>query len=266
MHKTKEEGSMKKQGKICFASLLLLFIMVFGLNAAAAPYPAKLENNVLYKVSNKYYDNHYHTFTVPKDGYITVYGYSYRNDKKYGLGIQLRKSKKQALYPYYTEVNAYNQYKCYYALKKGTYCLAAHGKDYAIKYTFTPISGKGGASRAKAVAVNKGKPVKGLFTVGEKCNTKMKWYTTKTKWYKIRLKKRQRVNLYFTTKTHGEINCEIVSAKTNRVLAKSTAFTRNKTEKLSTRLPAGTYYVKVINIGTEDGDLAPSGYYSLYWK
>ena len=260
--KMKRGNFMKKQRKFYFI-LMVLFAMMFGLNSMAAPFPATIKNNVVYNVTARYYENHYHKFTVLQDGYITVYGYSKTkgSNKKYNLSIQLRKSEKRALYDYYTETGSYNKYRCYYALKKGTYCLAVPANNYAIKYTFTPVADKSGANQKKAATIKKGKVAEGLFTVGEKGGTK-------TRWFKIRLSKRQKVNLTFTTKTHGYMSCELISAKSKRVLLKSTDFARNMTEKMSTKtaLPAGTYYIKVSNSGYEGQPLNASGYYSLCWK
>ena len=101
----KRGNFMKKQRKFYFI-LMVLFAMMFGLNSMAAPFPATIKNNVVYNVTARYYENHYHKFTVLQDGYITVYGYSKTkgSNKKYNLSIQLRKSEKRALYDYYTVV------------------------------------------------------------------------------------------------------------------------------------------------------------------
>ena len=254
---------MKKRKVFCLAILMMLFSMLSGMSAMAATKVVTMKPNRLYTVSRTSYDDlTYHKFTVSKPGYLTVYGYSYSiySNNKYSLSVQLYNSRKKPLEQYKTSLNEYSKpaYKTFYAVKKGTYYLGVKDKNYKLKYSFTPVTDRSGASQAKAATVNRNKKGAGLLVAGEK--------GTKTDWFKIHLSKKQKVTFTFTTRANDYLRLQIVPANPRMVIWGSSLYAKNTTEKVTTKdaFPAGTYYIKISRMLTSDADT--SGYYSFIWK
>lgn len=255
---------MKKRKKLYLAVLMMLFTMAFGMSAMAATKVVTMKPNKLYTVNRKNYgDLTYHKIKISRPGYLTVYGYSYSTytHDKYSLGVQLCSSRKKPLEQQYkTSLSDYTKpaYKAFYAVKKGTYYLAVTAKDYRLRYSFTPVTERSGASKAKAVTVARKRTAKGLLVAGEN--------GTKTDWFKIRLTRKQKVTFTFTTRANDYLRFQIVSANPKVVIGGSSVFSKNTTEKIATKdaFPAGTYYIKVSRMLSRDKDT--SGYYRFSWK
>lgn len=254
---------MKKRKKLYFAVLMALFTMALGMNAMAATKVVTMKPNKLYTVNRTSYDDlTYHKFKVSKPGYITVYGYSYSmySNNKYSLRVQLYNSRKKPLEQYATSMSEYSKpaYKTFYAVKQGTYYLGVKDKNYKLKYSFTPVKDRSGASQAKAVNVNRNKKGIGLLIAGEK--------GTKTDWFKIRLTRKQKVTFTFTARANDHLRLQIVPADPKLFIWGSSIYAKSTTEKVSTKdaFPAGTYYIKISRMLTGDKDT--SGYYSFSWR
>lgn len=253
---------MKKRKGLYLALLMMLFTMVFGMSSMAATKTVAMKPNRLYHVKRTGYDDvTYHRFTVSKTGYITVYGYSCSDysSSKYSIGVQLYNSKKKPLETNRTYISSYSKpaYKTYYAVKKGTYYIAVRDRNYKLKYSFTALTDKSGATQAKATAVGKGKRAVGLLVAGESGK--------KVDWFKIRLTKNQKINFTFSSKSNDDVRFQVVPADSRVMVWGSSVYVKNTTKKIPTQnaFPAGTYYIKVSRMLD---DASTSGYYSFSWK
>ena len=254
---------MEKRKKLYLAVLMALFTMMLGMNAMAATKVVTMKPNRLYTVKQtNYNDVTYHKIKVSKTGYLAVYGYSYSSytNRKNSLQVQLCNSKRKPLEQYATYISEYSTpaYKTYYAVKKGTYYIAAKGgQNYKLKYSFVALKDKSGATQAKATAVGKGKRAVGLLVAGESGK--------KVDWFKIRLAKSQKITITFSSKSNDNVRFQIVPADSRVMIWGSNVYIKNTTKKIPTQnaFPAGTYYIKVSRMSD---DASTSGYYSFSWK
>lgn len=148
--------------------------------------------------------------------------------------------------------------KLCFAVGKGTYYLKVntYSSYFRIKSTFKAITDSSGASKAKAKALTKGKTYNGLVTATDKKG--------KVDWYKITLSKAQTVNIQFKGNvSSGKITLEFFGeniggsiTRTLYNLDDDRSF--QATTYRSTKLPKGTYYIKV----TKSTDTT-SGNYTL---
>ena len=164
------------------------------------------------------------------------------------------------------DIEVYNSVS--FGVKKGrTYYIKVRGyakeKRCEIKTSFTPQGVTGGAKKSKAKSVKKNKWQKGLILIG----------TKSARWYKIKLKKSQRVSLYFKLYGNGYTYLYAWSKKTGGITRKiwrdnildgyTEGNLNDKTKCMRTpKLPKGTViYVKVFNKKKTD-----SGFYQIKWK
>lgn len=240
--------------------LTLMFTLMFGMTTMAAPKTVSLSNNKWYtdKSTDFKRPTVYHKIRIPRNGLITVTGYTYSNYSTYRstLGVQLYNAKKKPLQKYKKNTASYN-YKTYYAVKKGVYYLKTQDNRYKLKYSFKAIPENSGTSKSKARTINKNKLAKGLLIAGEK--------GSKIDWYKIVLTKPQNLKITYTALANELVQFKIVPDNTNILITNSSAFLRNNKQIFSSRspFPAGTYYIQVFRFGNSTDC---SGYYTLKWK
>lgn len=151
--------------------------------------------------------------------------------------------------------------KCTYFLK-----VRLYGYDgLLVNYEYKAVKDKSGNKKANAYKLKKKKAISGLLMAGE----------NKTDWYKLTLSKKQVLKLTLTTKSYRGIQLDVFDNKGRQLNGlsvyqpasadeKVTVASRNGRYKDSpyTKLPKGTYYVKVYCLKGAKG----CGYYSLSWK
>lgn len=163
----------------------------------------------------------------------------------------------------YTEKNengAYsNELNQFYALTKGTYYVKvdARGGLHTIKYTFSNVTDKSGASLGKAAAIKVGgSAVSGICTNADK--------KTKVDWYKFTLSKEKAIKVSIDSKVDGKLMAEICDSKGNTVWYGSIYLysgMESKEVESSGKWSKGTYYIKVYKT-----DEKSSGSYSIKVK
>lgn len=231
-------------------------------NITIKPYGYSGENKTLTnkKVMGTYPSDYskevYHKIVISKAGYIKVEAESVG---KYGQslsGVVLCNAKKQKISDS-KSYSSYNDYTGYYAVKKGTYYLSVKdSQPYKIKYTYTAVTDKGGASKAKATTIKKGTTVKALAHMGEK--------TTKYDWFKITLPKKQKLSLSVSSKADDIIKFKIIPANSKYILFGDSFYLSDSESTTITSKDAlnkGTYYIRV-----NKGDIKGSGYYQIKFK
>lgn len=193
----------------------------------------------------------YHKISIPKNGYITVEGES--GNSVGSLNIQLFNSSKKAQSNSIYLSSTIGR-KTAFAVKKGTYYIGTKSYDVAhIKYTFTAVTEKSGASKSKAVSIGKGKTVKGLVQYGDK--------TSKYDYYKVKLTKKQALSLTINTKCSDRLAFKIIPANSHFTIFGDTSRLSGidkQTIKSKDKFPAGTYYIQVSKSSKET-----SGYYTI---
>ena len=204
-------------------------------------------------------------FKATKNGYVTV-SFADFNGK-----VTLLNSKKKAISDKIS-VNTGSSYgsaatkRAVFGVKKGqTYYIKTEASSYKpsayqIKYKQTAITDKSGAKRSKALNMKKNKTYKGIATAGYSTND----------WYKIKLTKKQVLNLYVKMDGSDKMALTIYNSKGRKISA--TTLTRSSdfgaTQKFYSMVnykrakwSKGTYYVKISTTSKKD-----SGYYTLKWK
>jgi len=260
---------MKKMlKKLLSMALVVLMIMclVPPVEVDAASKTVTLKNQKWYTHSSTTSQTVYHKIKVPKDGYITLQGYSWHpfSTSKQSMRVQLCNSKKKLLTNRIQFLSSGNSsysgkkaFTNYFAVKKGTYYIKAEGYQHKLKYTFKAVKDQGGSSKAKAKNIGKGKTVKGLLTAGEKGN--------KIDWYKITLPKAQKIKFTYDGRACNWLQFKVVAANPNVYISGASSYCWGKKETATTKgaFPAGTYYIQVSRMSNNKD---ASGYYTVSWK
>lgn len=208
----------------------------------------------------------YYKITAPGTGYLTIdipHGY----DDPASYQVKLLNSKKKALFKKgYEYLNSSKDYTTYTGVTKGTYYIAVKTNDiyYGINVKYTRVSENSGSKKSAAKSIKKGKTKSGIITA--------KQSSSSGDWYKFVVSKSQEVNFEITTKSsqggnYGGLKVSFYSGKTSYPFFSTTynstgttASTVNLFTNYSSKLAAGTYYIKVQKY--DDGN----GYYKIKWQ
>ena len=128
---------------------------------------------------------------------------------------------------------------------RGYYCFRIDNKK---------ISEKSGKTKSKAVNVKKNKTVNGTIQAG----------SSQADWYKIKLTKKQKLNIYVKGRTNDTLKIKLYTGKTSRTYSMNNRYDgKGFSYKYYTygKLSKGTYYVQISR-----GNSKSSGVYSLKWK
>ncbi len=165
--------------------------------------------------------------------------------------ITLCNSKRSAISkPLYSE-------KAVFGITKGTtyYIRVTDVKTRAaIKFTQTSVPEKSGSSAKAAKALKKNTLVKGTITAN----------SSRADFYKITLTKSQKIYFYTTGNSVGSIRLQLYYKNGKKYANYGTMVNGlgyKATLNTTTKLPKGTYYVKVYR-----ADAKSNGYYTLKWK
>lgn len=144
----------------------------------------------------------------------------------------------------------------YIGVKKGTYYIAVKSNTpvYKVKYTFNKVASKVAASKKKAKTLKSGKKTTGIVAAGESAN-----------WYKIKNGKKRELKVSCSAKTFAGGDYGGLRATLYKGSKKISTIALNDTYPTGTlrsysKLPKGTYYLKVSRYDTG------SGYYALKLK
>jgi hypothetical protein len=195
----------------------------------------------------------YYKVKVDKAGYLTI-----NMESEYSNYVTLLDSKKKVISE---KVYSYDGEKVVFAVEKGTYYLEISGSSdlHRIMSTFTSVTDGSGSSKSKAKKMTAGKTYTGYLSATNKKGT--------VDWYKITLPKSQEVEIIFKgSVSSGTIDLEFYG---NEISGSITAYIsyvdsdKSFTAKTwtSSKLPKGTYYIKVSKDTTET-----SGFYKLQLK
>lgn len=218
-----------------------------------------------YSASGKYV---WIKYQPTEDGYLTVEAKDDSVDNSGATGyIALFNSTKSTAYStkniYYNtkSAKAYWTQNVFGLQKDQVYYLRVKAESpVTLTRTYTKVDDKSGTLRTAGYKLKKKKSVTGLITAG----------SSVADWYTITLKKKQKIRLYYNTKTYGGFKISIYT--NNRCLGSYTTSYTEKQQKLTIsqykystgkKLPmaAGTYYIKVEKVNSKS-----SGYYKLKWK
>lgn len=202
-----------------------------------------------------YKDVVYHKVTIPKNGYMKVEG---QREDNYGFNIELCNGNKKSINPKKVYLSNSNGFTTYYGVKKGTYYIKVENisNPYKLRYIFASVSDQAGASKAKAVTIEKGKAKTGLVYITD--------VKAKADWFKVKLTKKQTLKLTITSKYNDTLCYQVIPADSKTTLFNDTIRPKLGTQTISSsdKLPAGTYYIKVTKNYSSDA----SGYYSIKLK
>jgi hypothetical protein len=187
-----------------------------------------------------------------KAGSITI-----NTESEYSTRLTLLNSSKKAISD---EVYNYDGKACF-AVEKGSYYIKVTSSSdlLRIKSLFTALTDYSGSSKAKAKKLTAGKTYTGFLSATDK--------TSKVEWYKITLTKSQEVNIKFTgSVSSGKIELELYGngfsgSITKNIDTVDEDSTFSPQTWSSTKLPKGTYYIKITKKTTNT-----SGYYYLQLK
>lgn len=272
---------MKIQFKKIGYSLLVLFAMLVFMPFTAHAYAFNKTVDMQKIAEGKYFFNGedmadysniedyvvYHKFSVSKTALIEIYGDSYyfagsywadkmhgdfalcNSDKKVIMNIKdYSESEKE-------DKHGYWDYS-YFLVKPGTYYLRYIGFDgYKLHLDYKYCSRKPATSKNRAKPVKAGKSVSGFFYQNEK----------KMHWYKLKLTKRKKIKLSFTSYGTGAMWIYLIGpgirTKDSYMWSYDTTYTDWMGDKYERSLEPGTYYLKVVRKKP-----SVSGMYSIKWK
>ncbi|MDO4553815.1 MAG: hypothetical protein Q4B70_01560 [Lachnospiraceae bacterium] len=252
---------MKKIRNIIVAIIILTAFC--GISTMAAEKEIKLTNKKWYTYQNTDNSKDPVNFKIQVNGtgYVKIEGNGYSTPEmsyKSGLIVNYyNQNWKQMHSSSYRSV--FDHQPGYFAVKKGTYYIQVPSYyKVDIRYTFVNVKEKSGSKKSKAVTIKKNKTAKGTLQFGESLS--------KTDWYKIKLTKKQKVNIYFTGGATYFLNLEIIPA------SKKTMIINNRTSicigtnvwKSAGKLPKGTYYIKVNRSTVSSKE--DCGMYTVRWK
>ncbi len=167
-------------------------------------------------------------FKAEKTGLLTLT--QYNNTSFY---ITLLNSKKKAL-----SLSSFNWGEANsYAVKKGsTYYFRLNAsigsEDRSISYSISGASASKNTSKKKAITLKKGKTKNIVILSGDK----------KTHYFKIKMTKKKKLNLSFTTAGHGDFSYDLI--KGNKRVAIRRSGTNGPVKSVS-KLKKGTYYFRI---------------------
>lgn len=200
----------------------------------------------------KYNDQiNYFKFKATQTGYITAMADSDSGYAKVVLCNSKKKAYSGSTYAKYIPAYGVTKGKTYYIKvtnsgdSKGYYCFRIDNKK---------ISEKSGKTKSKAVNVKKNKTVNGTIQAG----------SSKADWYKIKLTKKQKLNVYISGRTNNTLKIKLYAGKNSRSYSLNNSYDgKGFSYKIYTynKLPKGTYYVQISR-----GNSKSSGVYSLKWK
>ncbi|MCM1257225.1 MAG: hypothetical protein NC307_05175 [Roseburia sp.] len=194
---------------------------------------------------------------VPANGYLALYN----KTKSYALS-----SRSISYSGKYSNKNSAAEYwtKNVFGLRKGEiyYIRVKAFTAVTLKSSFKKLEDKAGALQTKALNVKKNKTKTGLIPAGG----------TTPDWYKIKLKKNQKIQLYYNIHTKGSFRLSLYSARrrlASKVISSqgsqklTIAVQQTSTNGKITKkaLSKGTYYIKF-----EPANNLTSGYYTFKWK
>lgn len=200
----------------------------------------------------------YHKIVVDKTGYIKVEGMTEGFANALDNVILCDSKKSVMSESQYLSSNS-NENTTYFAVKKGTYYISVkNGDAYKLKYTFTAVTDKGGATQAKATNIKKGSTIKGLIQATDK--------TTKYDWYKITLTKKQKINLDIIARANERLAFKVIPANKNTIIFGDTFYSNRNNEEVvnftsKDSFNKGTYYIRVSKTSKN-----ASGYYAIKFK
>lgn len=202
------------------------------------------------------------------NGYVTIQASDISPDKSGAKGyLTLYDSTKgQALSSksiYYNTKNTKNPYwyQITFGLQKNQIYYFRVKANQPVKLTavFKKVNDKSGEIRTKAPELKKNKAKTGLVTTGNLLSG----------WYKIKLNKKQKLQLYYNVKTRGTFRISVYAG--TRRLGSRNIYHTSKQQKMTiyykqpngkaVGLDAGTYYIKI-----ERANAFSSGYYTVKWK
>ena len=209
----------------------------------------------------------YHKFSVGKTALIEIYGDSYYfsgsywENKMHG-DFALCDEQKNVIMNIkdYEDSEGYDKHGywdySYFLVKPGTYYLRYIGFDgYKLHLDYKYCSWKPATSKNRAKTVKAGKNVSGFFYQNEK----------KTHWYKLKLTKRKKIKLSFTSYGTGAMWIYLIGpgirTKDSYMWSYDTTYTDWMGDKYERSLEPGTYYLKVVRKKP-----SVSGMYSIKWK
>lgn len=233
-------------------------------------------------ISYKSYGTSYYKIKIPKQGYIIVDVKTsslpgekdyYAQDEEFDeedssfTNVSLLNASKKVLVENSNILNEKKNFSFSWAVKKGTYYLAADGdQQYKIRYSFTAVGklSKAGKNLKSAVTLKKGATVKNLISLD------------KDHYYKIKLSKNAKAVFSFDSKikstglTDGGLFMQAMVKKggkyrvideKGKLIPKDNSFwwEIEGKDKVTLNLPKGTYYIRI-------GTYTHSGYYTLKWK
>lgn len=208
------------------------YITVTASNAAVTTEPKEDEEK------SKEHDEEY----VMAHGYWTLYA----SNKKTALS--------SVTDSYNTAEENIHSYTQTYGVKKNTtYYLRVNAVGaVTLKCKFTKVNENSGSKKSKAKSLDKNKTVKGIISAGDKT----------VDWYKIKIPKKQILNIYYSGKTNSKIKITF-SGTYLKTAVKYIQHGNTQTHHTysTERVQPGTYYVKV-----ERYNSTSSGYYTLKWK
>lgn len=147
--------------------------------------------------------------------------------------VTLLNSKKKALSPSYFNWGETNNY----AVKKGsTYYFRLNASigndDRSISYSIAGASAPKNTSKKKAITLKKGKTKNIVLLAGDK----------KTHYFKIKMTKKKKLNLTFTTAGHGDFTYDLIKGSKRVAIRRSST---NGPVKSVSKLKKGTYYFRI---------------------
>lgn len=211
-------------------------------------------------------------YKAANDGYLKITAQNasdkYADTYVTGSWQLYNKNKKSAVSPiklYNTNANDSFYYTDVYGVKKGTVYYLAVKADGGVKITasFTKVTDKSGAKKAKSLKLAKGKTTTGLIRVGD---------NKVSDWYKFTLTSPKKLNICFTPYMNDSMTISITGpAGSLKPFSSSVRMSSLDGDKLNygrkcsltTREPvkAGTYYIQI-----KPTNKTTSGYYKLVWK
>lgn len=191
-----------------------------------------------------------HRIRVPSDGYIAV---SVNSDKCTGKHAHRVPAMLYTTYNVDTDY-AIDKYHIanfipgthYVALRKGTYYFYAAAYRLRFKWVFHAVKRGNNNRMSRAETMTSGKNIRVCFNYG----------TGFTKWYKIKLSKKQKIQVFAkrmeSKERYGRIYGPGIQATVVNSKGKKVSTTKlNTNMQLTGRLSKGTYYIKLIRLPSE---------------
>lgn len=183
-------------------------------------------------------------FSPAKKGYIKVFTESRTLTKMYSYGGTLLGTQANRKYYPVFGVNTGKTYQ----LK-----IEAPASGYYVYVNNTGVTNKSGSSKSKAATVKRGSSNarKGLIIAG----------STKAQWFKFKTTKKSKVQITIKGGTNNKYKIEFYkgSSKLTKWTTSFTISLAKRTVISTSKVPKGTYYVKITPVNKS------SGWYSVQW-